>query len=306
MSITYQISIDWSPAYELAVSLEAYFSKNSKTLELGLGWAQRVKEQGGEALAALEPPPHTHWLHMAIWRSPGSRDVPGFLGWLGDCPIGHLYTLFAPYALEDLAPLPPDLEAVRAAWVRALTIWNERYFRHIDPAILDGLAAEAAARREEAARLAPEEVVERATSGIQFIAPPEIKQVLLVPQYHYRPINMYGNHRGWRIFLYPTDALPPAPGTPPPALLRLTRALDDESRLRILRLLASDQHSFSDIVQEIGLAKSTVHHHLVTLRAAGLARMQDYGSGPERFSLRLSALGDMAAQLDTYLTGEAD
>lgn len=302
MKMSYQITVDWCPAYELVVSLGAYFGKSAKTLELGLDWAQRVKEQGGEALAALEPPQYTYWLDVAIWRSPGSRDVPGFLGWLGDCPIGHLYTLFAPYAVEDLCPLPPDLEAVRAAWVRALTTWNERYFRHLDPAILDGLAAEAAARREEAARLAPEEVVERATGGIQFIAPPEITRVLLIPQYHYRPLNMYWSMRGWRTFLYPTDALPLAPDMPPPALQRLTRALDDENRLRILRLLSSSQRSFTEIVQEIGLAKSTVHHHMVTLRAAGLVRLQDTGAGPESYTLRSSALPELNRLLSAYFT----
>lgn len=300
--MSYQITVDWSPAYELVVSLGAYFSKSPRTLELGLDWAQRVKAQGGEALAALEPPPHIHWLDVAIWRSPGSRDVPGFLGWLGDCPIGLLYTLFAPYALDDLAPLPPDLEAVRAAWVRALTVWNELYFRHLDPTILDGLAAEAAARREEAARLTPQEVVERATGGILFAAPPEITRVLLVPQYHSRPLNLYWSLQGWRTFLYPTDALPLAPDMPPLALQRLTRALDDENRLRILRLLASGQHSFTAIAQEISLAKSTIHHHMVVLRAAGLVRLQDTGSGPESYTLRPSALPELNRLLSAYFT----
>jgi DNA-binding transcriptional ArsR family regulator len=297
----YQVEIDWAPAYELVVSLTAYACKSVKTLELGAEWVQRVREQSGGAIASQDLPAHYKWLDILVWRCPEPRDAAGFLRWLAACPIGTLYEMLAPYVLEDSLPLPANLGAVRDEWVRALTAWDASYFRRLNPAILSGLAAEAVARRAEAGRLPPEEVVERATGGIQFIAPPGITQVLLVPQYHYRPINIYGNWRGWRIFLYPADALPPAPGGPPYALQRVTRALNDESRLRILRLLASGQHSFTQIVEEMDLAKSTVHHHLVILRAAGLVRLHDYGKGAETYALRPSALGDLATQLESYL-----
>lgn len=302
----YQVEIDWSPAYELVVSLTAYACKSVKTLELGAEWVQRVREQSGGAIASLDLPAHYKWLDILVWRCPAARDAEGFLNWLAACPVGTLYEMLAPYAIADLLPLPPDLGGVRNDWVRTLAVWNDAYFRRLNPAILSGLAAEAAARRAEAEHLPPEEVVECATSGIQFSAPPGITHVLLVPQYHYRPINIYGNWRGWRIFLYPADALPPAPGGPPHALQRMTRALNDESRLRILRLLAGGQHSFTQIVEEMDLAKSTIHHHLVILRAAGLVRLQDYGKGAETYALRPSALGDLATQLETYLKGAND
>lgn len=300
--MSYQITVDWSPAYELAVSLEAYFSKTPKTLDLGQEWVQGVQAQGGEALMALEPPHHLPWLDIAIWRCPGPRDVAGFLDWLATCSIGHLYELFAPYALEERFPLPADLGAIRTGWVSTLVAWNEGYFRHLDPAILAGLAAEAAARREEAARLAPEAVVERATCGILFTAPPDIEQVLLVPQYHCRPLNIDAYLRGWRLFFYPAETLPLVPDEPPLALLRLTGALADHTRLRILRLLAGNQHTFTEIVQEIGLAKSTIYQHLVTLRAAGLVRLHDTGPGPVHYTLRPSALEELRSRLHRYLT----
>jgi len=78
----------------------------------------------------------------------------------------------------------------------------------------------------------------------------EPQTVLLVPQYHYRPWNLYALFAELKVYEYPVDALPTAPEDPPPALLRLTRALADENRLRILRFLAGGRRSFTEVVHD--------------------------------------------------------
>jgi DNA-binding transcriptional ArsR family regulator len=299
----YSISVDWAPAYELTISLLAY-GKQNKTLELSSGWAAEARARGGAMLDELVQPECGQWLDIAVWRCPGPRDAPGFIAWLEAIPLGDLYTLLAPYAESPHFPLPDDLATVRTDWVQALTLWHDVYFQHIDPAILAGLAAEAEARRELVARQAPMAAVEAATNGIEFFAPKGIGQVLLVPQYHYRPINVNQSCRGWRHFHYPADALPPAPGAPSDALLRLTRALDDARRLQIMRFLAGGERSFTEVVEASGLAKSTVHHHLVLLRAAGLVCATDRGAGAISFRLRSAALDDLARRLADYTAPE--
>lgn len=294
----YTIQVDWAPAFELTASLAAHFSKHRKILELPTGWDEQVLDRAGAAFGDLAPPPHGTWLDHAIWRCPPSRTGPGFIAWLGDVPIGDLYTLLAPLADGAAFPLPDDLPAVREAWVRILTVWHTAYFQHIDPAILAGLAAEAEIRRARIAAQAPAAAVEEATGGVDFVAPPNISHVLLIPQYHYRPINLYSN---WRGFHYPVDALPPAPDAPADALVRLTRALDDRSRLQILRFLAEGERTFTAIVQHSGLAKATIHHHLVLLRAAGLVRSTDRGAGAVSYRLRPSALADLTSYLAEYV-----
>ena len=132
---------------------------------------------------------------------------------------------------------------------------------------------------------------------------PGLVRVLLVPQYHYRPWNLNEYHRGLRIIMYPVDALATPPGELPPGLLRLTRALADENRLRILRLLASSPRSFTEVVESTRLAKSTVHYHLVLLRAAGLVRVHDAGESATGYSLRGEALDEVRARLGTFLQG---
>ena len=72
--------------------------------------------------------------------------------------------------------------------------------------------------------------------------------------------------------------------------MRLTHALSDESRLRMLRFVADGPCTLTEVARFIGLSQPTVHHHLVQLRAAGLVRVHFAVSGPSRYSLRPHAL----------------
>jgi DNA-binding transcriptional ArsR family regulator len=244
-----------------------------------------------------------HVPDLLAWQCAGKRDVAGYLRWLGALSVGELYERLAPYALEGRAPLPRDLGAVRDRYVRLLEAWDEQYFRLVDPAVLSGLAADAAAKGALVGTLAPEALVEAATCGVHFMPLPRPELVLLVPQHHFRPWNVFQDYRGLRVIQYPADALPPVPGEPPPGLLRLTRALSDDSRLRILRFLAAGQRGFTDVVQHMGLAKSTVHHHMVVLRAAGLVRVHDFGDVTS-YSLRPAALDELGDKLHAFLQVE--
>ncbi len=302
----YQIIVDWAPAYELSVSLAALFSKSARTLDMGADWAKSLRDEDDAAVAALADlsKEQGQWIDILIWQCPVKRDADSFIRWLAETPVGSLYELMAPFADETARPLPGNLRSLRDAFVSALTTWNDRYFRHIDPAILQGLAAEAERMRQEATQYPPADVVERATNGVRFDAPAGIDHVVLIPQYHYRPINLYNTVRGHRLFLYPVDALPPTPGQPPQRLARLARALDDESRLRILRLLSSGPHTFTALVELTGLAKSTIHHHMIILRAAGLVLTYDRGTGSVSYALRRSSLADLTTQLEAYLLAD--
>ena len=54
----------------------------------------------------------------------------------------------------------------------------------------------------------------------------------------------------------------------PAELVRIYKALGDESRLKLLKRLHEGPISLTDAAQEVGLAKSTTHHHLAILRQA--------------------------------------
>jgi DNA-binding transcriptional ArsR family regulator len=306
----YRVEVDWAPADELLVSLKAYVSRpEQKLLELGVGWARGVRQQLQPELAAelasADALADVHVPDLLVRQCPGDRDVAGYLHWLGALPVGELYERLAPYVLEGHTPLPRDLSAVQERYVRLLAAWDEQYFRLMDAAVLSGLAADAAAKQALVGTMAPEALVEIATCGVHFLPQQGPELVLLVPQFHFRPWNVFQDYRDLRVIQYPADALPAVPGEPPPGLLRLTRALSDESRLRILRFLAMAPRSFTDVAQFMDLAKSTVHHHMVVLRAAGLVRVHDTGEkATTYYSLRPGAVDQLRDMLRAYLPQE--
>lgn len=61
-------------------------------------------------------------------------------------------------------------------------------------------------------------------------------------------------------------------------LLATLKALADESRLRILRLLAAREWSVGELAGQVGLSEPTVSHHLATLREVYLVNLRTAGN----------------------------
>ncbi|OWA36848.1 hypothetical protein B9G55_01855 [Saccharibacillus sp. O16] len=300
----FRLESDFAEAYECVASLNAYNRRNHhKTLEAGSSW---IKQTAAQLSPALQKTLDTlgdleHFdPSLYIRMCPGGRTTEGFVHWLSHLSSGELYELAASTG-ESVASDLPDR---RNRMAEALLMWNDEYFRKIDPAILLGLRQAAEAVNAQILELPPEEVFEAATCGMRLAAgmePPE--QVILVPQYHQRPFNLSSFYPKLVITMFPVDALAVPEGYPPPSLLRMARALDDESRLRMLRFIADhEQVTFTQIVQQIGISKSTVHYHLTLLRAAGLLTVY-VGAGNKQtsYSLRNQGWPDPNQQLSAYL-----
>lgn len=304
----YQVEVDWAPAYEFLMSLFAYQSYRNKPrqFELGAEWVSQVRASGGRKLAdALAASTDDYGsLDVLVLMAPEPRSPETFMDWLSELSPTRLYELFQQYGSGGHIPRLSEVGEIRDQYVALLRVWNEVYFRGIDVGILTGLANEAAARRELLSKADPVMVVEEATNGV-WLEPIDMpKRVMLIPQHHMRPWNIIGESGGISTFHYSADVLPLAEGELPPALNRLTRALDDANRLHILRYLAGAPHTFTEIVQFSGLAKSTVHYHMVLLRASGLVRLHSYGGDGERYSLRPGAVEALSGRLVSFLKGE--
>jgi DNA-binding transcriptional ArsR family regulator len=178
----------------------------------------------------------------------------------------------------------------------------------VDPRVLAGLAADAEEKRALAAKLSPYELVEAATGGLVLEPSSSRHLVVLVPQYHNRPWNIHSTLTGVKLIFYPADVLPTPPGEPPVTLLRLTRAIADESRLRILHHLAGGgRHTFTDLLRYTGLAKSTVHQHMMILRASKLVRAHEAADGSTSYSLRANEIDSLGDHLRAFLrSGHAE
>ncbi len=306
------VAAEWAPAYELLMSLGAFLVlKQHLLLELGPLWVRSIHEQ-------LPPEAATHFarkstvklykdghdqLLLLVHACPEQAQVQDFLAWFGQLTAGAAYEALAPIVREPGPHLPRDFSGWRNAMLDLLGTWQNAYFRHIDSAILRGLREQANLLKSRVRSADPAELIESVTNGLVVEASPALTKVVLVPQYHHRPYNTDLEIQDGVIILYPCDAAVLSPDDAPPArLMRLTRALSDDSRLRMLRFLArTPTSSLSEVARFAGLSQPTVHHHLTQLRAAGLVRIQFGPSGPNRYSLRPHALEQLAEQLGAYL-----
>ena len=80
------------------------------------------------------------------------------------------------------------------------------------------------------------------------------------------------------------------------AALAFFKALADQSRLRILGLLAERSSTVEELAAALSLRPPTVSHHLLTLREAGLVTMRPEGTA-HRYSLDLHRLQSISREL---------
>ena len=106
-------------------------------------------------------------------------------------------------------------------------------------------------------------------------------------------------HKNARIFGYPIGVAGPTVDLPD--LARLYKALGDEKRLVLLRLLRKGPVALSAAAKEVGLSKSTTHHHLAILRQAGLVLIRD--DEENSYTLRPERLRDVGPLLDKLTSG---
>ncbi|HLZ32109.1 MAG TPA: winged helix-turn-helix domain-containing protein [Chloroflexota bacterium] len=311
----FDVSVEWAPAYELVVAYTSFVEhKLHALMELGNAWVRRLRlrlpadfnarrrqlDELVDARAGKSKYDDLLWILAHV--APGPRDTASFLDWLAHLSAGDAYEALAPTLPASGAGLPRDFRAWRDGLVGLLRDFDTSYFAEIDPAILDGLRRGAETLQARVDAVPARELVEEVTNGMWLEPTADLHHIVLVPQYHCRPFNDLGQLQHGLIVLFPHEALPPPPGSPPTGLLRLTRGLADESRLRILRFLgANGPRTLTEVARFARLSQPTVHHHLALLRAAGLVRVYVPFPGPSRYGLSPHALGALAEQLGTYL-----
>ncbi len=228
-------------------------------------------------------------------------DVAAALG--GDRDAAHrLIACWPEHKQGWLAALFGDPDSLVRSVADRMAAWLPRYQEH-EARIRSIIERDVALRAAERATLGPVELVERTTNGIRWLSEPGVRRLVLAPSYLVRPYNFTFTGTDWRIFVYPVaDAAlePHDPYAPPQGVLRLHRALGDETRLRILRLLKDRDWYLTEIAERLELSKPTIKHHLAQLRAAGLVTLTEEG-GLSYYSLRRERLDDASSELKRYL-----
>ncbi|HVH50891.1 MAG TPA: helix-turn-helix domain-containing protein, partial [Gaiellaceae bacterium] len=188
-------------------------------------------------------------------------------------------------------------EILRSRLVEVVTRWNEAVFAPTLAEVGPLLEHDAAEKRTLADSISAAEFVVRATGGIQYTPPPEIHELVFFPSWWFRPWVLLSEHKNVRIFGYPISvSREGGDAVDLGGLARLYKALGDEKRLALLNLLRRGPVALGDAAREVGLSKSTTHHHLAILRQAGLVLIRE---GEEKsYTLRSDSPLDIGRLLE--------
>jgi DNA-binding transcriptional ArsR family regulator len=192
----------------------------------------------------------------------------------------------APKLVKWLPRMAPRL---RESLVEVATLWRQDLFGQQEERLGAILERDARAKGELARRLSPVELLEEATNGFVWSDQPGLDTIALVPTWIYRPWTVDGPSGSTAVISYPVadESLGTNGDAVTARAVKLARVLSDESRVRAIQLLANEPLSLMELAGKLELNKSTIHHHLAELRAAGLLRIP---MGTKRYSLRPEAL----------------
>lgn len=282
-------------------SLHTYICRKSyKKIDLGTAWAKECRSRLTPEFAALLDRTDVDYdwkmTYLLAHLCP-AEDVGGLLAWLEGLSVGDLYELISDYANQ----FPAQMADFRSRTLKLISQWDEQYFRHVDPGIIQSLRAEEGRRKEQLNRMTSESFVDQTTNGLIFKQKAGMERLVLIPQYHFQPMNViydFGTmtvcHYAARIYVGEEDEMP----TPD---YRMLRGLSEKSRLKILRYLHDGPRSFIEIVRFLQLSKGITHDHLSKLRMAGLIHAHFEGESLIEYSYRPEALQRMQSKLLAYI-----
>jgi DNA-binding transcriptional ArsR family regulator len=193
-------------------------------------------------------------------------------------------------------------EAYQRQILAVLRAWLPR-FEQVEDRVAAMIRRDVDARAGDLAVMAPVDLIEKTTGGVRWLPEPGVRRVVLAPSYFARPYNYMLMGDDCRFLAYPLadGALDRAdPFAPPLSVVRFHRALGDDTRLRILRLLVDRDWYLTELAQQLELSKPTVKHHLGQLRAAGLVTVTE-GGQLMYWSLRRQRIEEACRELLDFL-----
>ncbi|MEK4485986.1 winged helix-turn-helix domain-containing protein [Psychrobacillus sp. FSL H8-0484] len=204
--------------------------------------------------------------------------------------------LFFPHYIEFICQA--NGKRLKDHLINVMTGWYEAVVKSDSKKLHSILQTDYVMRSKMIDRMSSEELVEWATGGIVYMPEPSVHNVLLIPQYIYRPWTIEADIEGTKVFYYPiaNESITPNDRyTPNNFLVLKHKALGDEVRLRIVKLLYEQDRTLQDITEQLDIGKSTIHHHLKVLRAAKLVEILD-----AKYSLKTKAIDMLSKEMGLY------
>jgi DNA-binding transcriptional ArsR family regulator len=197
-----------------------------------------------------------------------------------------------------LATSPEQLHGLAVDVLRG---WSEIAWPAVQAEAWPAIEREADRLRAAAADMPVDRLLNEATNGAEVLPAPGVEVVEVFPTWVIRPWTAQWEHESSLMVGVPVpdEQLSADPDQPPDRLVRLTRALGDERRLRILRRLTTGDYSLQELAEHMRMPKTTLLHHLVILRSVGIVRVSPGANG--KYSFRPGAPLELSRLLDRYL-----
>ncbi|OKP84735.1 ArsR family transcriptional regulator [Paenibacillus helianthi] len=303
--MNYKLEIDVSPVYELLDSFMLYVTKKwISNLDIGPDWIRDVDSRIAplqiSVLRQAAEWPFDDYDVLYAWaytRGTASK-VTQFLDDLESCSLEECFErttpFFQEFTLEECA-------RIKNGYIPLLRLWYEQYFRHTEQKILPLLIEDASEKKMLESKMDIVPLIEYASGGIVVEDIPELETIVLLPTVHNRPINTYCFYKTMMLVQYPVDVPLDSEDEPPTVLLRLTKALSDPTRLRMLRFIAHEPKTLWEMQSELSQSREMLMHHLLILRVAGLLRVHLRGEGTERYSIRPDGASELQMFLESYI-----
>jgi DNA-binding transcriptional ArsR family regulator len=186
-----------------------------------------------------------------------------------------------------------DAEELKRQLVDFLPRWHELVFLPHEPEWREAAERDVEAKLAAAPGRTPQQLAELATRGYQYAPSPDIRKLVFFPSWWMRPWVILWEHNGAKIFGYPIAGGADAQTDSPAEVARVYKALGDEGRLKLLRRLSEGPLMLSEAAAELGVAKSTAHHHLAILRQAGFVTVRDEDEKVYKLRSDLPAAGEL-------------
>lgn len=187
----------------------------------------------------------------------------------------------------------------------ALKAYQTVFFAEEERHILPHLQAALARAQQLAGEMDAPALLEELSQGVQFTFWSETQELALSPCYWMTPLVSFGQVSPGRMLVLfgarPAEVSIVPGEVIPEAMLRGLKALADPTRLRVLRYLAVEPLTPSQLSRKLRLRAPTVVHHLNALRLAGLVRLTVEAEGEKRYAIRSEAVSVTFSALQRFL-----
>jgi DNA-binding transcriptional ArsR family regulator len=204
-------------------------------------------------------------------------------------------------SLRELVGTPA---ATVGQWIaETVAAWGRQVFAEHETEIATAQAMDAAIVRELVATLDLDAVLERITPGLTFTREIGQEVVLLAPSAILPGSTALADYGPTMVIVYPAGGATETGAEPPDRLVRIAKALADPLRLRALKELRDGPMTVAELARRLGVPRTSLHHHVRVLLAAGVARLSADDARWGNLELRPEAFGEVGRLAERWILG---